>query len=73
MRAFWLMLFAIGAVVVLVSGWRGGEPWTAAAFVAFFAYRVPREEQMRLDDFGDDYAAYVKRTHRLWPLLCRSL
>ena len=42
MRAFWLTLFAIGAVVVLVSGWQGGEPWTAAAFVAFFASRVAR-------------------------------
>ena len=42
MRAFWLTLFAIGAVVVLVSGWRGGEPWTAAAFVVFFASRVAR-------------------------------
>ena len=42
MRAFWLTLFAIGAAVVLVSGWQGGEPWTAAAFVVFFASRVAR-------------------------------
>jgi hypothetical protein len=42
LRAFWLTLFAIGAVVVLVSGWRGGEPWTAAAFVVFFTSRVAR-------------------------------
>jgi hypothetical protein len=27
---------------VLVSGWQGGEPWTAAAFVVFFVSRVGR-------------------------------
>jgi hypothetical protein len=41
-RAFWLTLFAIGAVMVLATGWRGGEPWTAAAFVVFFASRAAR-------------------------------
>jgi hypothetical protein len=42
MRAFWLTLFALGAAAVLVSGWHGGEPWTAAAFVVFFVSRVWR-------------------------------
>jgi sterol desaturase/sphingolipid hydroxylase (fatty acid hydroxylase superfamily) len=42
LRAFWLTLFAIGAGAVLVTGWQGGEPWTAAAFVVFFASRVAR-------------------------------
>ena len=42
MRAFWLTLFAIGAAALLVAGWRGGEPWTAAAFVVFFGSRVAR-------------------------------
>jgi hypothetical protein len=42
LRSFWLTLFAIGAVAVLVIGWRGGEPWTAAAFAAFFVSRVVR-------------------------------
>jgi hypothetical protein len=41
-RTFWLTLFAIGAAVVLVSGWEGGEPLTAAAFVVFFVSRVWR-------------------------------
>ncbi len=41
-RAFWLTLFAIGAATVLVFGWQDGEPWTAAAFVVFFASRVVR-------------------------------
>jgi hypothetical protein len=42
LRAFWLTLFTIGATALLVMGWRGGEPWTAAAFVAFFVSRVWR-------------------------------
>jgi hypothetical protein len=42
LRGFWLTLFAIGAAALLVMGWRGGEPWTAAAFVAFFTSRVWR-------------------------------
>jgi hypothetical protein len=42
LRIFWLTLFAIGAAAVLVFGRQGGEPWTAAAFVVFFASRVVR-------------------------------
>ena len=42
MRAFWVTLFAIGAAAVLVFGWQDGVPFTAAAFVAFFASRVWR-------------------------------
>jgi hypothetical protein len=42
LRAFWLTMFATGATALLVMGWRGGEPWTAAAFVAFFVSRVVR-------------------------------
>jgi hypothetical protein len=42
LRAFWLTLFAIGAAAVLVFGWQGGEPLTAAAFVVFFISRVWR-------------------------------
>ena len=41
-RVFWLSLFGIGASAVLMVGWRGGEPWTAAAFVIFFSSRVAR-------------------------------
>ena len=47
LRAFWLALFAIGAAAVLATGWSGGEPWTAAAFVVFFTSRVARSEIKR--------------------------
>jgi hypothetical protein len=39
---FWLTLFAVAAGAVLAFGWEDGEPWTAAAFVMFFASRVWR-------------------------------
>ena len=42
MRSFWLTLFAIGAAAVLAFGWQDGTPWTASAFVVFFASRVWR-------------------------------
>lgn len=42
MRSFWLTLFVIGAATVLVFGWQDGVPFTASAFVAFFASRVWR-------------------------------
>ena len=42
LRIFWLTLFALGAAAVLAFGWDDGVPWTAAAFVTFFASRVWR-------------------------------
>ena len=66
MRAFWLTLFAIGAAAVLVMGWQGGEPWTAAAFVVFFASRAARSIIKRpLFPAGEsDTDAPARRLHR---------
>jgi hypothetical protein len=65
LRAFWLTLFAIGAAAVLVMGWRGGEPWTAAAFVVFFASRAARSIIKRpllpSGDSGGDAPARLNR------------
>ncbi len=33
------------------------------------ALRVPREEQMMIEEFGEAYRAYMKRTGRFWPPL----
>ncbi len=33
------------------------------------AVRVPREEQMMIEEFGEAYRAYMKRTGRFWPPL----
>jgi protein-S-isoprenylcysteine O-methyltransferase Ste14 len=34
---------------------------------AMFVARVPREEQMMIDQFGDEYRDYMNRTGRLFP------
>jgi len=62
-RAFWLTLFAIGAAVVLATGWSTGAPWTAAAFVAFFTSRVARSEikRQRQRRFSDDAVGHANR------------
>jgi hypothetical protein len=62
-RAFWLTLFAIAAAVVLAIGWSARQPWTAAAFVAFFSSRVARSEVKRrlARRHGDDA---VRRAHQ---------
>jgi hypothetical protein len=63
LRVFWLTLFAFGAAAVLMFGWQGGEPWTAAAFVVFFSSRVVRSVIRRplLLAAGDQP---VRRAHR---------
>ena len=62
-RSFWLTLFAIGAAAVLVVGWRGGQPWTAAVFVVFFVSRVARSLIKRpLTSRHDDDP--IRRAHR---------
>jgi len=62
-RAFWLTLFAIGAVTVLVAGVSGGQPWTAAAFVVFFTSRVARSEikRHRVRRWNDDAPRRAKQ------------
>ena len=63
LRTFWLTLFALGAAAVLVLGWQGGEPFTAAAFVVFFASRVWRSVIKRplVPGMDDDP---VRRAHQ---------
>lgn len=39
----------------------------AVSAVAIFVARVPREEQMMLDRFGDEYREYMKKTGRFLP------
>ena len=62
-RVFWLTLFAMAAAAVLAIGWVNHQPWTAAAFVAFFCSRVARSEiKRRLTRRRDDDA--VRRTNQ---------
>ena len=49
--------------------------WAFAALsmlsIVALVSRVPREEQMMLDEFGSEYAAYMQRTGRFLPRLSR--
>jgi len=41
----------------------------AVAVFAVFFLRVPREEQMMIEQFGDQYRQYMKKTGRFFPKL----
>jgi protein-S-isoprenylcysteine O-methyltransferase Ste14 len=54
------------AQALLLPNWIAG-PAGLVGFGTLFLFRVGREEQMMLENFGDDYRAYMKRTARLIP------
>jgi protein-S-isoprenylcysteine O-methyltransferase Ste14 len=45
-----------------ISGWSG-----LVLFAPLYLSRVPREEQMMLEQFGEAYRAYMSRTGRVFP------
>jgi protein-S-isoprenylcysteine O-methyltransferase Ste14 len=47
-----------------ISGWSG-----LVLFAPLYLSRVPREEQMMLEQFGEAYRAYMSRTGRVFPRL----
>jgi protein-S-isoprenylcysteine O-methyltransferase Ste14 len=60
-------LWSIAQALMLqnwVAGWAG-----LALFTPLYVLRVPREEQMMLDQFGEEYRAYMNRTGRIVPQL----
>ena len=61
--AHWLWAVA---QILLLHNWIAG-PALLVCFVPLYVLRVPREEQMMLDHFGDEYRAYIKRTGRVLP------
>ena len=60
-----LLLYSIGQILA-VPNWIAG-PSYLFSFGILFAFRVRVEEQMMLDAFGDQYAAYIAKTKRLVP------
>jgi protein-S-isoprenylcysteine O-methyltransferase Ste14 len=60
-----LFLYAMGQALVLPN-WVAG-PSYLVAIALLFALRVGPEEKMMLETFGNEYAAYMKKTKRLVP------
>lgn len=60
-----LLVYSMGQALV-VPNWIAG-PSYGVAMVLLFAFRLAREERMMLEEFGNDYDAYMRRTKRLVP------
>lgn len=61
--AFWLWAIA---QALLLPNWIAGFSGLVG-FGALYALRVGPEEQLMIDQFGDEYRAYMARTGRLLP------
>ena len=63
--AIWLFSPGQG---MLLANWLAG--WSAcAAFAAMYLVRLPREERMMEEAFGDSWRDYARRTGRIFPRL----
>ena len=60
-----LLLYSVGQALVLPN-WVAG-PSYLVTFGMLVAFRVRAEESMMLEQFGDEYAAYMTQTKRLVP------
>ena len=63
--SIWLWALAQGMVL---QNWLAGW-FMLLVFAAMYFIRIPREEQMMIDEFGDEYLDYSSRTGRLIPYL----
>jgi protein-S-isoprenylcysteine O-methyltransferase Ste14 len=55
---------------LLLPNWIAG-PASLVLFLPLYCVRVPREEQMMLDHFGDAYRVYITQTGRVLPRMRR--
>lgn len=62
-----LFVYSAGQALVLPN-WLVG-PSYGIAMLLLFALRVGREERMMLEEFGEEYQAYMEKTRRLVPLV----
>jgi protein-S-isoprenylcysteine O-methyltransferase Ste14 len=60
-----LFVYAIGQALVLPN-WVAGPAYLLVIAI-LFSLRVRPEEKMMLETFGNEYAAYMKKTKRLVP------
>jgi len=60
------MLVTLG-VPIVTSSWIALPPMLL--LIPLFIYRMGVEERLLMEEFGDDYRAYMSRTRRLVPLV----
>jgi len=65
--AHWLWAIA---QALLLQNWIAGLSMLVS-FLPLYLLRVPREEQMMLEHFGEEYRQYISRTGRITPRLWR--
>ena len=58
------------AQALLLQNWIAGLS-ALASFAPLYFLRVPNEEQMMLNHFGEEYRNYVQRTGRIFPRIRR--
>ena len=63
------LLWAI-AQVLLLQNWIAGPAFLVVQ-VPLYLRRIPTEERMMLEQYGDEYREYMGRTGRLFPRLSR--
>ena len=61
--SIWLWAFAQG---MLLQNWLAGWP-VLPAFALMYFLRTPREEKLMIEQFGDQYREYMRKTGRLIP------
>jgi protein-S-isoprenylcysteine O-methyltransferase Ste14 len=60
-----LLVYSAGQMLVVPNWIAGAAYFVSMALV--FAFRLHPEERMMLDEFGEEYEAYMRRTKRLIP------
>ncbi len=59
----WLFALAQG---LMLENWLAG--WMSfVAFALMYVIRIPKEEGMMIEHFGQEYRDYMRKTGRLWP------
>jgi protein-S-isoprenylcysteine O-methyltransferase Ste14 len=56
------------AQALLIPNWIAGLS-SLVIFIFLYLLRVPREERVMIEHFGDEYREYMKQTGRVLPRL----